>query len=293
MVSIRRLVVLGCVALGGVAIVVPALGATLGSRPSAAPFSASDPDYAAGSLRDELRRDRLRSADAKSHRKRSRTRYRNTGRAEALEAGRRAFPDEFTSRPRGGLEPAPGLRLVKTLGDGAGLVQDVAGNKLLLASSLPLETKTAAGDEEPVDLALTQSADAFRSINPVAAVRIAKRSRDGVTFGDKAFTITPASDTDVTGGETSDRVLFANALPDADVLISPRPAGAEIAWLLRSADSPERQFRKIIGYKHLAALALAVERDVAAGRAATNRSITPPTTTTTTTEPAATLAAAH
>lgn len=55
----------------------------------------------------------------------------------------------------------------------------------------------------------------------------------------------------------------------------------------------ERQFRKIIGYTHLAQLALAVERDVAAGRATTTHSTAPPNDTTTTTEPAATLAAAH
>ncbi len=51
----------------------------------------------------------------------------------------------------------------------------------------------------------------------------------------------------------------------------------------------ERQCRKIIGYKHLAALAIAVERDVAAGRTTASRTTTP----TTMTEPAATLAAAH
>jgi hypothetical protein len=50
-----------------------------------------------------------------------------------------------------------------------------------------------------------------------------------------------------------------------------------------------RQFCKIIGYKRLAQLALAVEREVAAGRAATSRSTTPYANTTTTTEPAATL----
>ncbi len=44
----------------------------------------------------------------------------------------------------------------------------------------------------------------------------------------------------------------------------------------------ERQFRKIIGYKHLARLAVAVERDVVAQRAAV--------TISTTTERAATLA---
>ena len=59
-----------------------------------------------------------------------------------------------------------------------------------------------------------------------------------------------------------------------------------LRWTAAGMLEAERQFRKIIGYKHLAHLALAVERDVAAGRAATTR----PTTTT---EPAATLAAAH
>ncbi len=62
-----------------------------------------------------------------------------------------------------------------------------------------------------------------------------------------------------------------------------------LRWTAAGMLEAERQFRKIIGYKHLAALALAVERDVAAGRAATSRSTIPPTTT----EPAATLAAAH
>jgi hypothetical protein len=66
-----------------------------------------------------------------------------------------------------------------------------------------------------------------------------------------------------------------------------------LRWTAAGMLEAEAQFRKIIGYKHLAQLALAVERDVAAGRAATTRPTTPPNHTTTTTEPAATLAAAH
>jgi hypothetical protein len=66
-----------------------------------------------------------------------------------------------------------------------------------------------------------------------------------------------------------------------------------LRWTAAGMLEAERQFRKIIGYKHLAALALAVETDVAAGRAATSRSITPTTDTTSPTEAAATLAAAH
>jgi transposase-like protein len=66
-----------------------------------------------------------------------------------------------------------------------------------------------------------------------------------------------------------------------------------LRWTAAGMLEAERQFRKIMGYKHLAALALAVERDVAAARAETDRSTTSPTNIDTTTEPAATLAALH
>ncbi len=61
-----------------------------------------------------------------------------------------------------------------------------------------------------------------------------------------------------------------------------------LRWTAAGMLEAEAQFRKIIGYKHLAALALVVERDVACGRAATSRPATAPTTT----KPAATLAPA-
>ena len=69
-----------------------------------------------------------------------------------------------------------------------------------------------------------------------------------------------------------------------------------LRWTAAGMLEAERQFRKIIGYQHLAALALAVEKDLAATRAqTTSNTISPaPTTTIThTTEPAATLAPAH
>jgi hypothetical protein len=62
-----------------------------------------------------------------------------------------------------------------------------------------------------------------------------------------------------------------------------------LRWTAAGMLEAERQFRKIIGYQHLAALAVAVEADLAATRAQTIS----PTTTTATTEPGATLAAAH
>jgi len=66
-----------------------------------------------------------------------------------------------------------------------------------------------------------------------------------------------------------------------------------LRWTAAGMLEAERQFRKIIGYQHLAALAIAIERDLAATRAQTTGQTTSPTPDTNTTEPAATLAAAH
>ncbi len=63
-----------------------------------------------------------------------------------------------------------------------------------------------------------------------------------------------------------------------------------LRWTAAGMLEAEQQFRKIIGYKHLAALAVAVEADIAAGRAATSRPTTSPTNIENTTEALATLA---
>jgi len=66
-----------------------------------------------------------------------------------------------------------------------------------------------------------------------------------------------------------------------------------LRWTAAGMLEAERQFRKIIGYQHLAALAVAVEKDLAATRAQITGQPISPTPTTATTEPTTTLAAAH
>jgi len=66
-----------------------------------------------------------------------------------------------------------------------------------------------------------------------------------------------------------------------------------LRWTAAGMLEAERQFRKIIGYQHLAALAVAVEQDLATTRAQTTNRTIAPTPTTTTTDPAATLATTH
>jgi len=66
-----------------------------------------------------------------------------------------------------------------------------------------------------------------------------------------------------------------------------------LRWTAAGMLEAERQFRKIIGYQHLAALAVAVEQDLATTRAQTTNRTIAPTPTPTPTEPAATLATTH
>lgn len=215
-------------------------GRAAGARPGAPKaLSVSDPDVAAGLRRDRARRDRLEGADAKAERVRSRTRYRDVTGAEALDVGREAFAEEFSGRLFEGREPSRGLRLVRSLGAHAGVVQDGEGRRLVAQSSLPLEVPNAAGDSEPVDLSLTERASSFDSVNAMVALRISRRLRGGVSFGRGKFAVTPAGDTDVSDTKTSDRVFFAGAQRDTDVVFAPRAGGAEIAWQLRSSANPE------------------------------------------------------
>jgi len=66
-----------------------------------------------------------------------------------------------------------------------------------------------------------------------------------------------------------------------------------LRWTAAGMLEAEAQFRKIIGYKHLAALAVAVENDLAVGCPATSRSTTSPTNPSPAADPAATLTAAQ
>jgi len=65
-----------------------------------------------------------------------------------------------------------------------------------------------------------------------------------------------------------------------------------LRWTAAGMLEAEHQFRKIIGYQHLATLAIAVERDLAAQRTPTTTPTISPPSTTTAAEPAATLATA-
>jgi hypothetical protein len=76
-----------------------AFGLPLGDPAMSAPspaISSADADFAAGEQRNRVRRERLRSDDARAQRTRSRTLHRGLGRDEALALAREMFAEQLT-----------------------------------------------------------------------------------------------------------------------------------------------------------------------------------------------------
>lgn len=237
--GLRPVLVVVCLGVIGVA---PAIGAGQQQPPRvpAKALSASDPDFGAGMKREQARTEKLRTPEARAERQRSRDRFRDLTAPAALDAGQAAFPDEFKGPLFDGAQPDPGVKVIKHLRNGTAVTQSASGDKAVLQSSLPLETENAAGEQQPVDLSLASDSTGFRTRNAFVDLQIAKRSSDGVSFPQGGFSISPGSGSDAAATESADRVFFANTQTDADFVVSPRPAGAELGWQLRSPASPER-----------------------------------------------------
>jgi hypothetical protein len=237
--GLRPVLVVVCLGVVGVA---PAIGAG-GQPPPRVPaeaLSASDPNFGASMKREQERTEKLRTPEARAERQRSRDRFRGLTAAAALGAGQAAFPDEFKGPLFDGAQPDPGVKVIKRLRNGTAVTQSASGKKAILQSSLPLETENAAGEQQPVDLSLASDSTGFRTRNAFVDLRIAKRSREGVSFPQGGFSISPGGGSDAAAADSSDRVFFANTQTDTDFVVAPRPAGAELGWQLRSPASPER-----------------------------------------------------
>ncbi len=226
----------------GVIGVAPAIGAGQQQPPRvpAEALSAADPNFGAGMKREQARTEKLRTPEARAERQRSRDRYRDLTAPAALDTGQAAFPAEFKGELFDGARPDPGVKVVKQLRNGTAITQSASGDKAVLQSSLPLETENAAGEQQPVDLTLASDSTGFRTRNAFVDLRIATRQAGGVSFSRGGFSIAPGGQADAAAAESADRVFFANTQTDADFVVAPRPAGAELGWQLRSPASPER-----------------------------------------------------
>ena len=118
--------------------------------------------------------------------------------------------------------------------------KDGSDLRLPVESSLPLATRAADGELDPVDLTLEDQGSYSAPRNPLVPVRISHDAGSGIEFTRTGIKVgLDAGDGDETD-TIADRAFYANVLPDTDFLIAPEATGADLQFQLRSLSSPER-----------------------------------------------------
>ncbi|MFL5911403.1 MAG: FG-GAP repeat domain-containing protein [Gaiellaceae bacterium] len=190
-------------------------------------------------------RQRRNSSAARTQRKRSRTAFHREGRRAVASLARRTFPELLERPPTNPLGLDKDERVLAYESPYDALVQleqpDGKPTTAVAESTLPLRSAVGSGEPEPVSLDLQERASSFEPENPSTELRIAKDPGAGVSIGHQGVKLVGAESSDP-ATLTGNTVLFANAggaVHDDDFMVTPTPAGVEVAWQLRSARSPE------------------------------------------------------
>lgn len=233
-------VVAGLVAAAAAATPVIATG---DQSDSGAPFGPSSSDPAAQAAlrqaedREQRERSRLASPGARHARQVSRTAFRGASRDDALAIARSHHPD-FVEQPLWrGPRLRDGERIRDYVGEFSALVDRPSGPDILLESTAPLATP----DGDPVDTTLVPHGADLVPTNAPGRTAIARDARRGVRLGASGVGLhVPGTGTDSTAAVSGDKAFFADvgSGPDTDLLVAPAPQGVELAFQLRSADSP-------------------------------------------------------
>jgi hypothetical protein len=167
----------------------------------------------------------------------SRLRFAKKSRLDALAVLREQFAAIVNRKSWNGVPLRAGDSIADYRGSFGALIQhgDSDEDVALVTSSLPL--KNEAG--EPVDLGLERGDSGFSPAAPVVELQIPEDLRDGIELEDSGLSVTPAAEGPTSGVEANEKVFYANAQTDTDVLVQPTARGFETFTQLRSANSPE------------------------------------------------------
>jgi RHS repeat-associated protein len=176
------------------------------------------------------------SKEARVARRESRTRFRRPSDTQAIAIARRKHP---ILRSKLWLDDQR-HEIRRFLSDRSAVVAH-AGQTSIMASTIPLRTRTSADPAAAVDLQLHASAGGFVPRNPLVDITVGPSLSAGIEVAD-----TDARIAALDGGGQAEpqlvdgRVYWANADVDTDVSVMAVPGGVETFVQLRSADSPER-----------------------------------------------------
>jgi len=167
----------------------------------------------------------------------SRTSYRGLGGQAALLVGRQRFT-QFMDEPAWAPPALPeGARIVQWTTASTAQVTDEAGRPAgLFDAGQPVASKDEDGDLQLANLALERTAGGYApALSPVDIV-LPDRLSVPIRLGDDVDIDVGGSDVPSTRYE--DKLFFANAETDTDVVLAPLPTGTQVSWQLRSPQSP-------------------------------------------------------
>jgi RHS repeat-associated protein len=132
----------------------------------------------------------------------------------------------------------PGVRIERYLSSTVAAEKLPGGHHGLVSSTIPLRVDDGSG-MAPTSLSLHVAGEAYVPTNPVVPVAISQHASGGVAFP-QGVSVSPVSASDGEGAVVvGNRVVFTNEGLDTDLMVEPRPAGADISWQLRSERSPQ------------------------------------------------------
>ncbi|HEX8121242.1 MAG TPA: PA14 domain-containing protein [Solirubrobacteraceae bacterium] len=181
------------------------------------------------------------SAVERNRRLESRTAFRGLTRAGALDLLKSRHPERVLLPAWRGPQLPPGHQIAEYEGDfAARLIAPDGATNQLVTSTVPMRASDDAGRKRPVDLALTRVGREFRSVNPLADIRLADDLAEGLRISDMGLVVTPVG----AGGHaepvvSGDTVFYAEAMTDTDIVVRPTVGGFEIDLQVRSVASPE------------------------------------------------------
>jgi hypothetical protein len=173
----------------------------------------------------------------------SRRAYRRLGRRAALRLTQRLLGRAFAAPPWTPLRALGRQKVKRWVGRRSAVVVDAKGRRSLVTSNLPMRAKTTDGKAAPVSLTLRSTSAGIAPDNPLVPSEISPTADPGVSFPDIGAAV-QILNTDVSQGSpavvSGSHVFYAGGGgQDTDVLVTPDVIGADIAFVARSADSPE------------------------------------------------------
>lgn len=184
-------------------------------------------------------RSRRSSDDARADRRHSRTRYRGASRSEAIDVGRRHFPEVVSRALWRPWAPPKGASITRYVGSNAALIRQENGTHAVLESTMPLLALEPSGEQAPVATELEAQGTGFVPRNPLARTTLPGEIGDGVAFHDLGVSVR-LEGAAAEGSVVGEKLFYPNALTDTDYIVAPLPTGVETFVQLRSEDSPER-----------------------------------------------------